>query len=120
MMAANDSPDVVDRITACLVYTLPILDGFPYGSYIYKTIPPLGDLAYTLLPLVNGFNSIPFGGFILFIGLSAFTRNPGLSRFVRFNIQQALLLDIVLIIPGFVGSAGKMFPIDLCAHPMGT
>ena len=32
---------------------------------------------------------VPFAGFVLFIGLSTFTRNMNLSRFVRFNIQQA-------------------------------
>ena len=42
-----------------------------------------------------------------------FTRNTGLSRFVRFNIQQALLLDILLVIPGVLGSATRMFPYDL-------
>ena len=50
--------------------------------------------------------------------LSFFTRNQGLSRFVRFNIQQALLLDIVLIIPSFFGDIGRVFPAELQA--MGT
>lgn len=56
----------------------------------------------------------PFGGLIFFFGLSFFTRNQNLSRFVRFNIQQAILLDIILLIPGFFGgAAGNMFPLEL-------
>ena len=55
-------------------------------------------------PAVGAFQSSPFSGFVLFIGLSFFTRNSGLPRFVRFNIQQALLLDIALIIPGLFGA----------------
>ena len=88
-------------------------DGFQFGLFIYKTFPPLGALAYSIAPAIYAFDSIPFSGLIFFLGLSALSRNPGLSRFLRFNLQQALLLDIALIIPGFVGSAGKMFPLEL-------
>ena len=107
-MRSGPGPDTVERAAAAAAYLLPALDGFNYGAYIYATIPPLGSAAYTVLPLVNAFNSLPFAGIILFIGLSTFTRNQGLSRFVRFNIQQALLLDIALLIPGFFGPIAKL------------
>lgn len=106
----QSEPSAADRAAAAAVYLFPALDGFQYGAYVYSSVPPLGQAAYSVLPLVNGFQSLPFAGLILFIGLSTFTRNTGLTRFVRFNIQQALLLDIALIIPGFVGGAGRMFP----------
>ena len=86
------------------------MDGFQYGVYVYQNIPPVGEVAFAMLPYVNAFQSIPFAGLILFFGLSFFTRNQGLSRFVRFNIQQALILDIVLLIPSFFGSSAGMFP----------
>ena len=105
--------DLVERAFAAVVYILPVLDGFVYGNYIYQTVPPVGDVAFQILPFVNAFQSLPFAGLILFIGLSTFTRNQGLSRFVRFNIQQALLLDILLIIPGVLGGATRMFPAEL-------
>jgi len=70
----------------------------------------VGDLAYQFLPVVNAFQSVPFAGLVLFIGLSTFTRNTGLSRFVRFNIQQAILLDILIVIPGILSGATKMLP----------
>ena len=62
---------------------------------------------------IQAFDAIPFSGLIFFFGLSALSRNPGLSRFLRFNLQQAILLDIAFIIPGFVGSAGQSFPLIL-------
>jgi len=34
----------------------------------------------------------------------------GLSRFVRFNIQQAILIDIALIFPSLFGSAADALP----------
>lgn len=112
---ANEDAPIVDRAAAAAPYLLPALDGFVYGSYVYANIPPVGALAYQFLPIVNAFNSLPFAGLIFFFGLSYFTRNQGLSRFVRFNIQQAILLDIVLIIPGFFEGASKVFPRDLQA-----
>jgi len=105
--------DVVERAAAATVYLLPLLDGFPFGAFIYSSVPAVGSVAYQLVPFVNAFQSLPFAGLILFVGLSYFTRNQGLSRFVRFNIQQALLLDILLIIPGVFGGASRMFPVEL-------
>ena len=70
-------------------------------------------LAMSIAPLVNGFENVPFLGFILFIGLSAFTRNTGLSRFVRFNIQQALILDIALLIPSLFSPLRNILPTSL-------
>ena len=112
-MAINDEAPIVDRAAAAAAYLFPITDGFQFGGYLFKNIPAVGAVAYQLAPAINGFNSVPFLGLIFFIAFSSFSRNPGLSRFVRFNLQQALLLDIALIIPGFVGSAGSMFPVDL-------
>ena len=60
-----------------------------YGGYIYQNTPVLGDFALLFAPAVNAFESIPFSGLALFIGLSIFSRSANLSRFVRFNIQQA-------------------------------
>jgi uncharacterized membrane protein len=43
--------------------------------------------------------AVPFGGFILFLVLFlAVVRNPQVPYFVRFNVLQAILLDIVLIV----------------------
>eukprot|EP00966_Prymnesium_polylepis_P168814 3903392-Prymnesium_polylepis.1 len=92
------SPEAADRALASAVYLLPFLDGFQYGAYVYSTVPGLGPIAYSFVPLVNTFQSIPFAGLILFFSLSYFARSTNLSRFVRFNIQQAILLDIVMIV----------------------
>ena len=114
-MRGGAEPDIADRLIASGVYLLPFLDGFPYGLFVYKTVPGVGDAAFALLPLVNAFQSVPFAGLILFFTLSYFARSQNLSRFVRFNIQQAILLDIVLIIPGFLQGATRMFPPEINA-----
>ena len=48
-------------------------------------------------------NSLPFGGFLLFIILFAgLARNPKVPYFVRYNACQALLIDIALIIISYL------------------
>ena len=62
-------------------------------------------------------NVIPFGSFIVFLGLSSASRNPELPRFVRFSMQQAVLLDIALIFPQLFqqlfGGLKVQFPQEL-------
>jgi len=108
-----ESPSFVERGAAALPFLFPFCDGFSYGAYIYKNVPIVGDAAYTVAPLVMAFEGLPFVGLILFLGLSYFSRNLGLSRFVRFSIQQALILDIALLIPSFLGGLGRMFPFEM-------
>lgn len=112
-MAQNNNDlvdDLVDRAFAASVYLFPITDGFQYGKYLYAQYEPLGAIAQVIAPAINGFDAIPFSGIIFFFGLSALSRNPGLSRFLRFNLQQAILLDIVFIIPGFFRGVNFGFP----------
>mmetsp|Transcript_21281 Transcript_21281/g.31958 ORF Transcript_21281/g.31958 Transcript_21281/m.31958 type:complete len:237 (+) Transcript_21281:143-853(+) len=94
-----------DKLKACVPYMLPLLDGDIFGKYIYQRVPPLGLLDDLLLaPLVSIFQSFPFLGLILFLLLSLGTRNvDGMSRAVRFNAQQAVLIDIALIFPTLIG-----------------
>lgn len=49
------------------------------------------------------YSIVPFAQLIFFIGLSVLSRNPSISRPVRFNMQQALILDIALIFPSLLG-----------------
>ena len=43
--------------------------------------------------------SIPFGGFLLFLVLFlVVVRNPNVPYYLRFNVLQAILLDILLVV----------------------
>ena len=85
--------------------------------YIANDFPivllPLAPFA----PFVALLNVIPFGSFIVFLGLSSASRNPELPRFVRFSMQQAVLLDIALIFPQLFqqlfGGLKVQFPQEL-------
>lgn len=101
----NDEINGPDKIKACIPYMLPLIDGDVFGQYIYQRVPPLKFLDDLFLaPLVGTFEAFPFLGIILFLLLSIGTRGvEGISREVRFNAQQAVLIDIALILPSLIG-----------------
>jgi len=79
-----------------------------------------------LARLLQLYTTVPFASLIVFFGLyMGIVQNQSYSRFVRFNGQQAILLDILLILPSLVET---LFPpptsgfglsvfISLCACP---
>ncbi|EJK46681.1 hypothetical protein THAOC_34640, partial [Thalassiosira oceanica] len=87
-----------DRLKSCIPYLLPLIDGDQFGHYIYQRFGLLGDLDYVILrPFVElGFTF----SFLLFLTFSIGPRFFGnLSREVRFNAQQAVLIDVALLLP---------------------
>ena len=87
-----------DRLKSCIPYLLPLVDGDQFGNYIYQRFDLLGDLDYVILrPFVElGFTF----SFLLFLTFSVGPRFVGnLSREVRFNAQQAVLIDVALLLP---------------------
>jgi len=113
MWGNTDDIDGSDRLKSCVPYLLPILDGDHFGTYIYSRIPPLGLLDdYLLNPIQNFYQAIPFGSVIFFVALTLGTRgNTNMSRGVRFNAQQAALIDVALVFPELIG--GSMQDADL-------
>ena len=106
MFEFDDELTGSDKFKACIPYMLPLLDGEVFGKYIYKDIPPLGFLDSLFIgPLYETFSQIPFLGLIIFVALTLGTRgNTEISRNVRFNAQQACMIDVTLILPTLLGS----------------
>lgn len=103
MWGGDEEMSGSDRIKSCIPYMLPILDGDHWGRFIYQRIPPLNIADQILIqPLLNFYDSIPFLGLGIFLLLSFGSRNPALPRSVRFNAQQAVLIDIALIFPEII------------------
>lgn len=102
-MNHNDNKDVGDRVIATLPYLLPLLDGIPYGKFIFFQYPFVARALSPLAPLAMVYNSVPLLPFIIFLGVYAgIVNNYNLSRFVRYNAMQAVLLDILLIVPQII------------------
>jgi len=87
------------RLLALLAYLLPWSDALPFGESLDNLVPALQWLVVPAIPLLLLENSVPFGGFLLFLVLFlAVVRNPRIPYFLRFNVLQAILLDIVLVV----------------------
>ncbi|KIY99384.1 hypothetical protein MNEG_8578 [Monoraphidium neglectum] len=93
-------PDLPDRLLASLPYLLPLLDTLPYGRFIFLQYPYVARALAPLAPLNALYHLFPFFPFIVFLGVyGGIVNNTSLSRYIRYNAAQAVLLDILLIIP---------------------
>ena len=101
-MTWRGTTTVRDRIFAALPYLLPLMNGLPFGRFLFQQFPVLQIITLPVIPLMFLYQYIPFAGFIVFIGLYMLVvRNENIPHFIRFNTMQAILIDIVLItIPG--------------------
>ncbi|MFM7529927.1 MAG: Tic20 family protein [Nodosilinea sp.] len=99
----STSPNLSDRIFASLPYILPITAGIPYGVQLINQFPLFGFLLLPLSPLIRVYmgleQTIPFFGLIVFFALILLVvRNEKISRFIRFNTMQAILLSFILAV----------------------
>ena len=127
----NDSPTAAERVVAALPYLLPLLDGLRYGAqvsqasacsgggaagvdaspcvpagkFFFLEFPQTQLLFLPLQPILQLYTTVPFASVLVFFGLYlGIVQNQNYSRFVRFNGQQAILLDILLILPSLLES----------------
>jgi len=106
MWSNDDEIQGQDRIKACIPYLLPLVDGHHFAKYINLRFPPLAAIdSITIAPLADLVESVPFLSLILFLVLSLGTRGANLSRPVKFNAQQAVLIDVALVFPELFGAA---------------
>jgi hypothetical protein len=104
-MAWHGSTDVKDRIFGALVYLLPLYSAYQFGIFLFGQFPALGAvLAIVLYPLAFIYGTLGgFGSLIIFFVLFlAVVRNPKISHFIRFNVMQAILIDILVYLVGLV------------------
>lgn len=100
----NDrEPTGTEKILSVLPYLFPLLDGLQFGRFlvIENADNPLVAIVAVLFAL---YKVIPFGGFIAFFALNFLSANPSINRLIRFNMQQAIFLDIFLFFPGLIAA----------------
>ncbi|AFY96239.1 Tic20 family protein [Chamaesiphon minutus] len=126
-MSWQSSETVADRFFGGLAYLLPIVNAYFFGEFIFGQFPIVEQLYGPLMPLVRLDSG--FGGFILFLVLYAGVAvNPRVSRFIRFNVFQAILIGILLslcrlllqaVLPGIPG-LGQITQVLLNTVFLGT
>ena len=99
-------PTSSDKIISLIPYLLPLCDALPYArafivSNGLENNNPIFEFASFVFLI---YQAIPFSGLVAFFLFNSIASNLKLNRLVRFNIQQAIFLDIALIFPGLIGS----------------
>lgn len=101
----NDKePTNRDKLVSVLPYLFPLMDSLQFGRFLIVENAD-NPLVVILALLYTLYKSIPFSGFISFLALNVLSSNPGINRLVRFNMQQAIFVDIALFFPGLIGAA---------------
>jgi len=100
----NDKePTGTDKIVSVLPYLFPLMDSILFGQYLFQGNE--NNPVVTGLAILYGiYRSIPLSGFLAFFGLSALSGNLSINRLIRFNMQQAIFLDVALFVPGVIGA----------------
>jgi len=99
----NDrEPTTSDRAFSILPYLFPLLDGLQYGRFLLGAEDGSNPFIAALAILYTLYRNVPFSGLIAFFALNFLSNNPSINRLVRFNMQQAIFLDIALFFPGVV------------------
>lgn len=94
-------PTPVERAISAAPYLLPLLDGIRYGRFLFLQFPIFSKLLSPLQPLISVYYSVPFASILVFFAVYlGVINNYEFPRYVRFNAMQAVLLDIILILPG--------------------
>ncbi|KAG8380325.1 hypothetical protein BUALT_Bualt06G0003900 [Buddleja alternifolia] len=89
-----------DRLISATSYFLPFFNGLQYGRFLFMKYPILAAPFEPLIPLLSLYHSIPYASFVTFFALYlGIVRNPSFSRYARFNALQALVLDVLLVVP---------------------
>jgi hypothetical protein len=136
---SQDAPPWEDRVLSLSPYLLPILDGVNYGRFLFAYFPAVsqsrgssklswGPLVHSCLddgvgrqvaapiyavlnPFLAVYKSSPFASLAIYLALVFIGRSTSLSRYVRFNIQQSILLDVALVLPSILFNLIKDAPL---------
>jgi Chloroplast import apparatus Tic20-like len=100
-MSSYNSVSTADRFFGGLAYLLAIVRAFPFGMFIFQQFPIVEDFYRPLEPLLNLYSG--YGGFILFLVLYfGVVNNHQISRFIRFNLLQSILIGVLLSLCGLL------------------
>ncbi|MEB3172286.1 MAG: Tic20 family protein [Cyanobacteriota bacterium] len=97
------APPIWQRLLAAAAYLLPWSDAVPFGRALFDLFPALQWLSLPALPVALLEQTVPLGGLVLFLALYlAVVRNARVPYAIRFNVLQAILIDIVVVLAGLV------------------
>lgn len=103
------TPTSSEKILSVLPYLFPLMDGLQYGRFLLQADgADANPFVIGLALLYTLYRSIPFSGFVAFFALNILSGNPSINRLVRFNMQQAIFVDIALFFPSLLIGLGSL------------
>eukprot|EP00238_Polyblepharides_amylifera_P015839 CAMPEP_0196582546 /NCGR_PEP_ID=MMETSP1081-20130531/39446_1 /TAXON_ID=36882 /ORGANISM="Pyramimonas amylifera, Strain CCMP720" /LENGTH=201 /DNA_ID=CAMNT_0041903147 /DNA_START=293 /DNA_END=898 /DNA_ORIENTATION=+ len=97
--------DISDKALSSICYLLPLLDGLKFGKFLFTQFPLVTVLLAPLKPVIDVYYGLGFFNIIVFFALYfGVARNNQLGQYIRFNASQAILLDIIMILPEVLAS----------------
>mmetsp|Transcript_35925 Transcript_35925/g.82489 ORF Transcript_35925/g.82489 Transcript_35925/m.82489 type:complete len:388 (-) Transcript_35925:163-1326(-) len=98
---ADGEDDTQTKILSALAYLLPLAEALQFAVPLFNMAPALA-LLFAPAILVNYLiTTIPLGGLICVLIFTTVAQNRDLPRSLRFNLEQAVLMDIALLFPSF-------------------
>jgi len=92
-----------DKIVSILPYLLPLVDGLVFGKFLFMENAE-NPIVIGLGLLLALYRTIPFAGFLSFFGMNVLSDNLTINRLVRFNMKQAILVDVALFVPTVISA----------------
>ncbi|CAN0342774.1 unnamed protein product [Ascophyllum nodosum] len=106
---ANDSPATsADKALSALAYILPLADSMVFAGHLFNVFPEQTAWVQPIAAALLILRSVLFATLAGFFGLSFLSRNPEVNKLVRFNMQQAINLDIALFLPSWLGALAAL------------
>lgn len=93
------------NIAGALAYILPLLDCLVFGLPLLAVFPAIAPAFAFLNDVLAVIHMVPFGQFLIFIAMQALASNESVPRPVRFNLRQAISIDIAQFLPAIAGAA---------------
>ena len=96
-------PSIGAKILGILLYMIPWSDCLKFGNHLFIKYPFTQIIQIPTLPIIFIERSLPLGDLLLFLIIFiGIVRNSKVSYFLRFNALQSLLINIGVIILGFI------------------
>jgi hypothetical protein len=99
----NDAPPTnTDKALSVIPYLFPLLDGLQYGQFLLGNAAEGNPLVKGLAVLYALYRVIPLSGLVAYLSLNFLSSNPRVNRLVRFNMKQAIFVDLAMLFPGIL------------------
>ncbi len=96
-------PSLGERILGAFLYMIPWSDSLKFGNHLYLKYPFTQIIQIPAIPIIVIERLMPFGSLLLFLAIFlGLVRNNKISYFLRYNALQSLLINIGIIIVGFI------------------